>query len=44
LQWLIYRSLGPVANRSVLGQNLRTDFLVARFLPNGTIERLLEIE
>lgn len=43
-QWLIYRSLGDPASRTVLGHNLITEFLFGRFLPNGTVEPLLEIE
>ena len=42
-QWLIYRSLGPRGNRTVLGQNFSTEFVVARFRPNGIAEKLLEI-
>ena len=43
-QWLIYRSLGPRANRTVLGKNLCTEFLVARFDRNGDTDTILEIE
>jgi len=44
-QWLIYRSLDKPANRSVLGQNLSLECLVARFLaPSGEVDELLEIE
>jgi len=43
-QWLVYRSLGPKANRTVLGQNYNTDFVVARFTPLGGAVKLLEIE
>jgi hypothetical protein len=43
-QWLIYRSLGPAANRSVLGQNLSTEMLVARFRRSGETETLVELE
>lgn len=44
-QWLFYRSLGKPANRTVLGQNLSTEFLAARFLaPEGKIKELVEIE
>jgi len=43
-QWLFYRSLAAKANRTVLGQNFNTDFVAARFFPNGTIHKLLEIE
>jgi hypothetical protein len=44
-QWLIYRSLAEAANRTLLGQNLSNECLVARFLaPEGEIDELLEIE
>lgn len=44
-QWLVYRSLTERANRTLLGQNLSNECLVARFLaPEGEIDELLEIE
>jgi hypothetical protein len=44
-QWLIYQSLAPKANRTLLGHNLSTEFLVGRFLAElGEVEELLEIE
>jgi len=44
-QWLVYRSLAEPANRTLLGQNLSNECLVARFLaPEGEIDELLEIE
>jgi hypothetical protein len=43
-QWLFYRSLAPRANRTVLGKNLCTEFLVARFDGNGDCDPILEIE
>jgi len=44
-QWLVYRSLAPPANRTVLGQNLSVECLVARFLPPaGEVDELLEVE
>lgn len=43
-QWLIYRSLAPVANRSLLGQNFVSEFVVARFTESGEAEELIEIE
>lgn len=44
-QWLIYRSLAEPANRTVLGQNLSNECLIARFLaPDGEVDELLEIE
>ena len=43
-QWLIYRSLGERGNRTMLGQNLSSEFLVAQFDSQGDIAPLLEIE
>lgn len=44
-QWLIYRSLAPIASRSVLGQNLIADLLIGRFdRVDGTVQALVEIE
>jgi hypothetical protein len=43
-QWLIYRSLTPRENRTVLGQNLMCEMHVSRFLENGDVEELLELE
>lgn len=43
-QWLIYRSLARCGNRTLLGHNLSTEMLVARFDRAGEVEPLLEIE
>lgn len=43
-QWVVYRSLGPTGNRTFMGHNLISEFLVARFLKNGEVENLIEIE
>ncbi len=43
-QWLIYRSLAERANRTLLGSNLSTEFLFARFTPDDEAQPLLEIE
>ncbi len=43
-QWLFYRSLGPVANRTILGQNYSAEFVAARFPTSGEAEKLIEIE
>jgi hypothetical protein len=43
-QWLIYRSLSPKANRTVLGHNLSSEFLLARFLKGGEVQSLIEVE
>lgn len=44
-QWLIYRSLAEKANRTLLGQNLSSECLIARFLaPEGEVDELIEIE
>ncbi len=43
-QWLVYRSLAKPGNRTVLGHNLSTEFLVARFKDGGEVESLMEVE
>ncbi len=43
-QWLIYRSLAASANRTVLGLNLVSEFLCARFNRRGDAETIIEIE
>ncbi len=43
-QWLVYRSLAAAANRTVLGHNLSTETLVARFRKDGRVEPLVEVE
>ena len=43
-QWLIYRALASVKNRTLLGHNLSTETLVARLDRNGEVDSLLEVE
>jgi len=43
-QWLFYRSLGGLGNRTVLGTNLCSDFLAARFSAKGEVTTMVEIE
>jgi len=43
-QWLLYRSLGPVGNRTLLGHNLVSEMMVGRFDADGEVEQLIEIE
>jgi hypothetical protein len=43
-QWLIYRSLTRAVNRTLLGHNLATEMLIARFDRQGEVEPLIEIE
>ncbi|MEX0937707.1 MAG: hypothetical protein WDZ59_07580 [Pirellulales bacterium] len=43
-QWLIYRAMSGLGNRTVLGQNLATEFLFGRFSTSGDVEELIEIE
>lgn len=43
-QWLFYRSLAECGNRTLLGQNLVSEFLAARFGRDGIAETLMEIE
>jgi hypothetical protein len=43
-QWLVYRSLGPAANRALLGQNISSEFYAGRFQKNGLVAEWIEIE
>jgi hypothetical protein len=43
-QWLVYRALGQRGNRTLLGANLVSEFLFARFSSDGEAQPLLEIE
>jgi hypothetical protein len=43
-QWLVYRALGVVGNRTLLGHNLSTETLVARFGADGEVTSIIEIE
>ena len=43
-QWLIYRSLAAKGNRTLLGHNLSTETLVARFAADGEVTPIIEIE
>lgn len=43
-QWLLYRSLAPRRNRSVLGQNVADEFVAARFSRDGELDQLIEIQ
>jgi hypothetical protein len=43
-QWLIYRSLGPAGNRTVLGQNIAGEFCAGRFHATGQFDDWIEIE
>jgi hypothetical protein len=43
-QWIVYRSLDGPANRTLLGQNLVSEFYLARFLEDGSVEKILELQ
>lgn len=43
-QWLVYRSLAEPGNRTLLGHNLTSETLVGRFLRDGRVRPLIEIE
>ncbi|MDR2756010.1 MAG: hypothetical protein LBC20_09910 [Planctomycetaceae bacterium] len=43
-QFLLYRSMTPATNRTVLGHNLIDDFCFARFSPETGVETLIVIE
>jgi hypothetical protein len=42
-QWLVYRSLGPVGNRTLLGHNIAGEFCAGRFV-RGKFKEWIEIE
>jgi hypothetical protein len=43
-QWVIYRSLAPAANRTVMGQNISGEFAAGRFPASGEIKSWIETE
>ena len=43
-QWLVYRSLASARNRTLLGHNLATESLIARFGKDGEVTSIVEIE
>ena len=43
-QWLVYRSIGPAGNRTVMGQNIAGEFCVGRIHASGKFDNWLEIE
>lgn len=43
-QWMVYRSLAPRGNRTLLGQNLSQEFVVGRFDMDGCLQELIEVE
>ena len=43
-QWIIYRSLAASGNRTLLGHNLATESLIARFGEDGEVTLIVEIE
>ncbi|MBT6919166.1 MAG: hypothetical protein HN985_05525, partial [Planctomycetaceae bacterium] len=42
-QWFVYRSLDEARNRTALGCNMSSEFLVGRIAGNGVIKRALEV-
>jgi hypothetical protein len=42
--WLIYRALDHIGNRTVLGQNYSSEFVVARIPREGEARKLIEVE
>jgi hypothetical protein len=42
--WLLYRTLAPRGNRTVLGQNYSSEFVCCRMLKTGKTESIIEIE
>lgn len=43
-QWLVYRSLAPPSNRTLLGQNFSGEAIYGRFLKTGEVDEYLEID
>jgi hypothetical protein len=43
-QWLVYRALDEARNRTLLGCNVSSEFLLGRVRRSGTVRRLLELE
>lgn len=43
-QWLLYRSLAPVANRSVMGHNTYGSFVCGCVKPDGSVKDILTME
>jgi hypothetical protein len=43
-QWIIYRALAARGNRTLLGHNLATESLIARFGKDGEVTSIVEIE
>ena len=43
-QWIIYRALAARGNRTLLGHNLATESLTARFGKDGEVTSIVEIE
>ncbi len=43
-QWLFYRAIAEIGNRTFMGQNFADDFFVGRISLNGAVETILEVE
>ncbi len=43
-QWTFYRSLTKAGNRTMIGKNYASEFVCGRFLNDGDVEQLIEIE
>jgi hypothetical protein len=43
-QWLMYRTLGPPGNRTLMGQNISSEFYAGRFLKTGEVDEWIEVE
>ena len=43
-QWVFYRALREIGNRTFMGQNFSGDFFAARFASDGKVKELVEIE
>ena len=43
-QWVFYRALREIANRTFIGQNFSGDFFAGKFATDGRVKELVEVE
>ncbi len=43
-QWIFYRALQSVANRTFMGQNFSGDFYAGRFFSDGNVNELIQVQ
>ena len=42
-QWIFYRTVSKPGNRTYLGENVNSEFVFSRFLKNGAVKQLIEV-